>query len=249
MPKKIKNLAEWKKRSAGQKRRWGKVPFREKQRIMAALSKKSVQKSTFEERSKRIKAGKYAMSKAKMGRAAKKGARTRAGRLTMEQRTAIGKMLGKARMKKLSKEERKELAGKAAKAFWQSRSLEEISRIQKRRGIKSGKKRRQKKFGNLAYVEKLPSVRRWRKKDMEKMLKRFEKLINGFVQKYENNYYFEEIRSEIYFGFVVALSKWNGKIKLGKLIEDSISLGLIRYFSRLKGFKAIERDIENNGAF
>ncbi len=238
---------KWKNRSQGQKRRWMAVSEKTKTRLMTALSGKSLEKSTFDERSGRIKAGKARMPSLRMGRAAKKAARTRVSKLTERERTEIGKRLGIERMAKLSKAERTKLASDAAKAFWQGLSIEEIRRIQRKRGKKSGKKRREKRLGKLGYVDALPELNLLGKREIEALFRRNAGILDSFVSKYEGNRDFDEIRQEIYFGFVVAVSKWDRKMPLRKLTQDAIQLQLIKYFSTRKGYMARRRGIEAAG--
>lgn len=108
------------------------------------------------------------------------------------------------------------------------------------RSRKAGLTRSQNLIKDIIYVEKLPFRNLLSQREMQDRLKELSEVIAHAVERFSQRPDFEEISSEVNYGVIVALAKWDKKLDLRKLVLDSIKLQLINYFVPLKRQKWIE---------
>ena len=123
--------------------------------------------------------------------------------------------------------------------------LARLTREQRGAIIKKGWiTRKQRLVKGILYVKELPVLIQ----DPEEIRGLFEqhrKLVKQLAERYERREDYEDVLGETNAAAIEAITKWDRKIGLEKLIADTVSLRLIKYFGKQKVISARERLIED----
>jgi len=214
-------------RSAIAKKNWQNLTEEQRRKAIAAM-REGNRKRTHEERSRAIKKGWRKIPPAERTARAIRGLQ----RIRPEQKEAISKKLsdkGKEKWEKMSSEEREEKLRKLWKGNI-SRTTEDRSGVAKA----IWERRKTKIFGEIIYVEKLPTLNMLTQKEKDLLFKKHERALNSQIERFKERMDFEDIRGTFYAGFAEALSKWDKKTNLEKLEDDCTKLRLIQYFTKEK---------------
>ncbi len=102
------------------------------------------------------------------------------------------------------------------------------------RALKGAASRRANVFGESRRVEYLPVLNLLSKTERNNLYEKHVKIIDESVRRFRGRTDFGDVQGTADLAFFVALSKWDKKADLPKLIKDQIKYDLIGYFSAEK---------------
>jgi len=165
-------------------------------------------------------------------------ARRRAAAKTPEQRSEIARkreavMTPEQRSERVRKaaavmtpEQRSERSRKAAAA----RTPEQRSEIAR----KAARMQRYNLVKDVIYVEELPLLNRLSEREKAIKFVELSPVIRTIVGKFRRRADYEDILGVVNLAVAESLAKWDKRVDLTKLVEDSAKLHLIKYFGQLK---------------
>ena len=149
-------------------------------------------------------------------------ARRRAAAKTPEQRSEIARK----REAVMTPEQRSERVRKAA-AGMTPEQRSEIAR-------KAARMQRYNLVKDVIYVEELPLLNRLSEREKAIKFVELSPVIRTIVGKFRRRADYEDILGVVNLAVAESLAKWDKRVDLTKLVEDSAKLHLIKYFGQLK---------------
>jgi len=141
---------------------------------------------------------------------------------TREQRSEIARRRAAAK----TPEQRSERSRKAAAA----RTPEQRSEIAR----KAARMQRYNLVKDVIYVEELPLLNRLSEREKAIKFVELSPVIRTIVGKFRRRADYEDILGVVNLAVAESLAKWDKRVDLTKLVEDSAKLHLIKYFGQLK---------------